>query len=124
MRKDANKRRNSNISAGKRSSKALKNDEKIFRTVEKVVRGSGKNTERNFKRIARILETPERIAVRIAEKIPSLNNGKAFRAMFAVNREAETTVDKLVSQYYFLIFKSNSFSRKHLQYLQHFLKKL
>ena len=63
----------------------MKNDEKIFRTVEKVDRSSGKNAERDFKRIARSLETPDRIAVGITEKIPSVNNGKACRAMFVVN---------------------------------------
>ena len=65
MRKDANKGGNSNKNACKRSSKDVKNDEKIFRTVEKVDR----------------------------------RNGKACRAMFVVNREAEAAVDQLVSQY-------------------------
>jgi hypothetical protein len=34
----------------------------------------GKNAERNFNRIARSAEAPGRIAVRIAEKIPNVNN--------------------------------------------------
>jgi hypothetical protein len=52
----------------------VENDEKIFRTVKKVDRSSGKNTERNFKRIARSVETP-------------------CRSIFLVNREAEAAVD-------------------------------
>ena len=42
MRKDANKGRSSNIITGKRSSNVVKNDEVIFRAVEKVGRSNGK----------------------------------------------------------------------------------
>ena len=65
MSKDNNKGGASN-SAGKRFSKDEENDEKIFRTVKKVDRSSGKNAERNFKRIAGSLEAPCRTAVKIA----------------------------------------------------------
>ena len=44
----------------------MKNDDKLFRTVEKIDRSSGKKAERNFNRITRSVETPGRIAVRIA----------------------------------------------------------
>jgi hypothetical protein len=65
----------------------------------KIDRSCGKNAERNFKRIAMSVERPDRIAVRITEKIPNVNNGKACRAMLVVNREAEAAVDQLVLQY-------------------------
>jgi hypothetical protein len=52
----------------------VENDEKIFRTVKKVVRSSGKKAERNLKRIARSVETP-------------------CRSIFVVNRDAEVAVD-------------------------------
>jgi hypothetical protein len=58
-----------------------------------------KNDERNFKSITMSVKTPGRIAVRIIEKIPKVNNGKVCRAMLVVNREAEAAVDQLVSQY-------------------------
>jgi hypothetical protein len=44
----------------------VKNDKKIFRIAEKIDRSSDKNAESNFNRIARSLETPDRIAFRIA----------------------------------------------------------
>jgi hypothetical protein len=76
----------------------VKNDEKIFKTVEKVDRSNGNNAVRNFKRIARSLETLGRITVRIVKKISNVNNGKACRAMFVVNREIKAAVNQLVSQ--------------------------
>jgi hypothetical protein len=42
LRKDSNKGRSSNIITGKRSSKDVKNDEEIFRAVEKVDSSNGK----------------------------------------------------------------------------------